>query len=75
MSLYKKENPEYLKSSIDSMLNQSVKPDEIVMVEDGPLTPELYAVLDSYPILHRVRNKTNTWSWISIKRWFKGMQE
>lgn len=24
MSLYKKENPEYLKSSIDSMLNQSV---------------------------------------------------
>ena len=29
------------------------------MVEDGPLTPELYAVLDSYPILHRVRNKTN----------------
>lgn len=59
MSLYKKENPEYLKSSIDSMLNQSVKPDEIVMVEDGPLTPELYAVLDSYPILHRVRNKTN----------------
>lgn len=59
MSMYKKENPEYLKSSIDSMLNQSVKPDEIVMVEDGPLTPELYAVLDSYPILHRVRNKTN----------------
>lgn len=59
MSLYKKENPGYLKSSIDSMLNQSVKPDEIVMVEDGPLTPELYAVLDSYPILHRVRNKTN----------------
>lgn len=59
MSLYKKENPEYLKSAIDSMLNQSVKPDEIVMVEDGPLTPELYAVLDSYPILHRVRNETN----------------
>lgn len=59
MSLYKKENPEYLKSSIDSMLNQSVKPDEIVMVEDGPLTPELYAVLDSYPILHRVKNETN----------------
>lgn len=59
MSLYKKENPAYLRFAIDSMLNQTVIPDEIVIVEDGPLTPELYAVLDSYPVLHRVRNKTN----------------
>ena len=59
MSLYKKENPEYLKIAIDSMLNQTVKPDEIVLVEDGSLTLELYAVLDEYPMLHRVKNKTN----------------
>ena len=32
MSLYKKEKPEYLKNAIDSMLNQTVKPDEIVVV-------------------------------------------
>ncbi len=59
MSLYKKEKPEYLKQAIDSMLNQTVAPDEIVMVEDGPLTPDLYAVLDEYPMLHRVKNEAN----------------
>lgn len=59
MSLYKKENPEYLRIAIDSMLNQTVAPDEIVLVEDGPLTDELYAVLDEYPMLHRVKNETN----------------
>lgn len=59
MSLYKKEKPEYLRLAIDSMLNQTVPPDEIVMVEDGPLTDELYAVLDEYPMLHRVKNETN----------------
>ena len=45
MSLYIKEKPEYLEQSIDSMLNQTVKPDEIVIVEDGPLTDELLDVL------------------------------
>lgn len=60
MSLYKKEKPEYLRIAIDSMLNQTVKPDEIVMVEDGPLTDELYAVLDEYgAVLKRVKNETN----------------
>ncbi len=48
MSLYKKEHPEYLKLALDSMLNQTVSPDEIVLVEDGPLTEELYAVVNAY---------------------------
>ncbi len=48
MSLYKKENSEYLSTAIKSMLNQTVKPDEIVIVKDGPLTPELEGVLKEY---------------------------
>ena len=48
MSLYKKEHPEYLRLALDSMINQTVKPDEIVMVEDGPLTYELYKVIEEY---------------------------
>ena len=48
MSLYKKEHPEYLRLAIDSMLNQTIKPDENVLVEDGPLTDELYAVVEEY---------------------------
>ena len=59
MSLYKKEKPEYLTLAIDSMLNQTLPPDEIVLVEDGPLTEELYEVLDKYPMLHRIKNETN----------------
>lgn len=59
MSLYKKEKPEYLRLAIESMLNQTVKPDEIVLVEDGALTTELYNVLDEFPMLHRVKNETN----------------
>ena len=59
MSLYKKEKPEYLRLALDSMLNQTVVPDEIVLVEDGPLTDELYSVLDDYPTLKRIKNETN----------------
>lgn len=60
MSLYKKEKPEYLRLALDSMLNQTITPDEIVLVEDGPLTDELYAVLNEYDEqLHRIKNETN----------------
>lgn len=60
MSLYKKEKPEYLVIAIDSMLNQTIKPDEIVIVEDGPLTSELYHVLDDYgDRIRRVKNDKN----------------
>lgn len=48
MSLYKKEKPEYLRLAIDSMINQTIMPDEIVIVEDGPLTEDLYSVLKKY---------------------------
>lgn len=48
MSVYHKEMPEYLRDSIDSMLNQTIKPDEIILVKDGPLTEELEKVLDEY---------------------------
>lgn len=60
MSLYKKEHPEYLRVALDSMLNQTVKPDEIVFVLDGPLTDELYAVVEEYkPHLKIVVNEKN----------------
>lgn len=59
MSLYKKEKPEYLRLALDSMLNQTVVPDEIVLVEDGPLTDELYSVLEDYPMLKRIKNESN----------------
>ena len=60
MSLYKKEHPEFLRLALDSMINQTVKPDEIVLVEDGPLTDELYKVVEEYtPYLTIVVNEKN----------------
>lgn len=60
MSLYRKEHPEYLRLALDSMINQTAKPDEIVLVEDGPLTDELCKIVEEYKEqLHIVVNNTN----------------
>ncbi len=48
MSIYAKEKPEYLRKSLESVLNQTAKPSQIVMVKDGPLTEELEATLQSF---------------------------
>ena len=48
MSIYKQENPAYLIQALDSMLNQTVFPSEIVMVKDGPLMRDLENVLNRY---------------------------
>ncbi len=48
MSLYIKEKPEYFCQCMESMLRQTVLPDEIVIVKDGPLTAELENTLAEY---------------------------
>lgn len=48
MSVYYKENPKWFDESIKSMFEQTIKPSEFVLVEDGPLTNELYNVVEKY---------------------------
>ena len=48
MSVYYKEKAEYLELAIKSMLNQTVPPEQFVIVEDGPLTDELEQVVLKY---------------------------
>ena len=48
MSVYYKENPEWFQSSIASIFAQTVQPDEFILIEDGPLTPELDSVAEQY---------------------------
>lgn len=46
MSVYKNDDPNFLKLALESIYdNQSVKPDEIIVVFDGPLNDALYKVL------------------------------
>lgn len=53
MSVYVKEDPAYFKESIDSMLEQTLFPDQIVIVKDGPLTVELDEIIDLYTEKHK----------------------
>lgn len=45
MSVYYKEHPDYLRQSMQSIYDQTVPTDDFVLVCDGPLTPELDAVI------------------------------
>lgn len=49
MSVYKKDNPDFLKLALESIYEgQTRKPDEIVVVFDGPLTEDQYVILDEF---------------------------
>lgn len=63
MSLYIKEKPEYFCQCMDSVLNQTVLPDQIVIVKDGPLTDELETVLNHY-----VNENTNLYTIVPLKK-------
>lgn len=48
MSVYKKEKPEWFRLAVQSMLDQSLAPDEIVIVEDGKLSVELESIVQQF---------------------------
>lgn len=52
MSVYQKEAPEALTVSLDSMICQTLPPQQIVLVKDGPLTDALEQVIDRYCSAH-----------------------
>lgn len=53
LSIYNKENPFHLTQALESIMSQTFKADEIVIVEDGPLTEKLYAILEKYESAHK----------------------
>lgn len=63
LSLYYKENPDFLRQSLDSIFCQTMPPDEVILVEDGKLVPELYKVVEEFvsrnPNMKRVVLKGN----------------
>lgn len=48
LAIYEGDDPDALRRSLDSVFDQSVEPDEVVVVEDGPITPALEAVLQEF---------------------------
>lgn len=63
MSVYHKENPFWLEQAIQSMMDQTIRTDDFVIVCDGPLTPDLNEVIErferNYPGIFQIirRNK------------------
>lgn len=48
MSVYYKDNPDYLIKAIESILNQTHKTNDFVVISDGPLTEQLDDILKRY---------------------------
>ena len=62
MCVYGKDNPEHFKIAVDSILQQTTKPDEVVLVVDGPVPDELDKIISSYeetPIFKVIRLPEN----------------
>ncbi|MDY5589238.1 MAG: glycosyltransferase, partial [Arcanobacterium sp.] len=52
MSTYDGDNPDFLRSSLKSVgTAQQLKPDQIVLVQDGPVRPELAAVIEQAAVI------------------------
>ncbi len=73
-AVYKNERPDYLDRMLKSVWdNQSLKPKQIIIVEDGPLTAGLYQVLDEWKekigdVLYRLKNSTNLGLTVSLNK-------
>ena len=75
MSVYKGERAEYLSMCLDSIAKQTVLPSEIILVEDGPLTDELYHTIAErekhFSIFKRVVLKDNQGLGIALNEGMK----
>ena len=53
IAVYAKETSDHLAQSLESIFHQELPPDEVVLVEDGPLTTELDAVVSCFKEAHK----------------------
>lgn len=62
MCVYGKDNPEYFKQAVDSILDQTVEPSEVVLVVDGPVPSELNTIIENFeknPLFRIIRLEKN----------------
>ncbi len=52
ISVYEKEKLQYLKSALQSLIDQTLAPSEIVLVQDGPLPSNLLDFINEFKTLH-----------------------
>ena len=59
MSVFIRENPVFLKAAIESIFNQTLPADEVVIVKDGLLTEQLEGILSDFKKLYPSKFKTH----------------
>lgn len=62
MCVYGKDNPEWFRTAVDSILNQTRQPDEVVLVVDGPVPDNLDNIIKEYeanPVFNVIRLPEN----------------
>lgn len=62
MCVYGKDNPAHFQDAVNSILDQTVKPSEVVLVVDGPVTQELDTIIENFeanPIFKVIRLPQN----------------
>jgi len=71
MSLYKNDKHEYLITAIDSILNQTLKPNQFVIMVDGPVSDDIKELLINYsksnPIIELHFRKENLGLGLTLK--------
>ena len=48
ISVYKNDNPIHFKEALESVFNQTLKPDEVVLVVDGPISNSTNEIIEQY---------------------------
>ncbi len=48
MSVYRDETADHVRTALESVFDQSKPPDEVLIVEDGPLSLDLEAVITTF---------------------------
>jgi len=62
MCVYGGDNPDWFRIAVESILNQTAKPDEVVLVVDGPVPEAMDAIICEYekaPVFHVIRLEKN----------------
>ncbi|SDP89185.1 Glycosyl transferase family 2 [Eubacterium maltosivorans] len=72
ISVYKNDNPKYFKLALESIINQTVKPGEIVLVIDGPVSQSILQIINdtkkSFTMLKKVQLENNMGLGIALQK-------
>ena len=71
MSVYRKDDPSWLKIALNCLFEQTIQPTEIVLVDDGPIPDILQAVIDEvmedHPIFNVIKKEKNQGLGLALK--------